>query len=126
MRLLLDTHILLWWLNDDPQLPSEAAKLIADRGNQVSASSMSVWEMAIKIGLGRLEADIHEVLAAAQESGFRPLPFTVEHAAAVAHLPPYHRDPFDRALVAQAVLEPLKLLTHDGTLAVYGDHVLLV
>jgi len=87
---------------------------------------MSLWEIAIKSQLGRLRADVDEVRSAALQSGFRPLPFTLDHAAAVARLSHHHRDPFDRALVAQARLEPLHLLTHDQSLAAYGEHVLLV
>ena len=126
MYLLLDTHILLWWLNDDPLLPPRAATLIADRRNEILVSPMSLWEIAIKSQLGRLEADVNEVRTAALQSGFRPLPFSLDHAAAIARLPQHHRDPFDRGLVAQALLEPAHLLTHDESLAAYGEHVLLV
>jgi PIN domain nuclease of toxin-antitoxin system len=126
VRLLLDTHILLWWLTDDPLLPRRARVLIADRRNQVFVSPMSVWEIVIKSQLSKLKADVDEVRTAVLQSGFRPLPFTLEHAAAVARLPQHHRDPFDRALLAQALLEPLNLLTHDQSLAIYGEHVLLV
>lgn len=126
MRLLLDTHMLLWWLSDDPLLPSRGGTLIADRRNQVFVSPMSVWEIAIKSQLSKLKADVDEVQMAALRSGLQPLPFTLEHAAAVARLPQHHRDPFDRGLVAQAQVEPLTLLTHDEKLAVYGEHVMLV
>jgi len=126
VRLLLDTHILLWWLNDDALLPARAGDLIANRRNEVFVSPMSVWEVAIKSRLGRLKADADEVRTAALHSGFQPLPFTPEHAAAVARLPHHHRDPFDWGLVAQALLEPLTLLTQDESLAAYGEHVLLV
>ena len=126
MRLLLDTHLLLWWLKDDPLLPSRAGVLISDRRNQVFVSPMSLWEIAIKSQLGKLKADAEEVRTAAQHSGFQPLAFTLEHAVAVARLPHHHRDPFDRGLVAQALLEPLTLLTHDESLGVYGERVLIV
>lgn len=126
MRLLLDTHILLWWLSDDPTLPPRAGELIADSRNPIFVSPMSLWEIAIKSQLGKLRADIDEVRTAALQSGFQPLPFTLDHAAAVARLPPHHRDPFDRGLLAQALVEPLRVLTHDETLAAYGEHVLLV
>lgn len=126
MRLLLDTHILLWWLTDDPLLPPRADVLIADRRNQVFVSPMNLWEIAIKSQLGKLKADVDEVREAALHSGFQPLPFTLDHAAAVARLPQHHRDPFDRSLLAQALVEPLSLLTHDEGLAVYGQHVLAV
>ena len=126
MRLLLDTHILLWWLTDDPALPARADALIADPANQVFVSPMSLWEIAIKSRLGKITADVDEVRNAALESGFDPLPFTLEHAAEVARLPDHHRDPFDRALVAQARFEPLHLVTHDAVVVAYGDSVLLV
>jgi PIN domain nuclease of toxin-antitoxin system len=126
VRVLLDTHILLWWLKDDVLLPPRASTLIADRRNQVFVSPMSLWEIAIKSQLNKLKADVDEVVLAAVDSGFRPLSFTLEHAAAVASLPHHHRDPFDRALIAQALLEPLMLLTHDEQLPVYGENILLV
>ena len=126
MRLLLDTHIILWWLNDNPRLPVRADALIADRTNAVFVSPLSLWEIAIKSRLGKLRADIDEVQRMALESGFAPLPFTLEHAAAVARLPDHHQDPFDRALVSQAITEPMRLITHDKTVAAYGESVLLV
>ena len=126
MRLLLDTHMLLWWLKDDPLLPPRADELIADRRNQVFVSPMSLWEIAIKSQLRKLKADVAEVRTAVVATGFQPLPFTLDHAATVARLPHHHRDPFDRALMAQALFEPLHLLTHDDHLAVYGEHVLVV
>ncbi len=126
MRLLLDTHILLWWLSDDPLLPPRARSLIVDPANAVFISPMTLWEIAIKARLGKMTADVDEVRAEAANEGFIPLSFTADHASEAARLPDYHRDPFDRALVAQARWEPLRLLTHDGILAAYGDSVLLV
>ncbi len=126
MRLLLDTHILLWWLVDDPALPSRARTLIADPTNTVFISPLSLWEIAIKSRLGKIEANVDEVLAAATDGGLIPLPFTAGHASETARLPYHHRDPFDRGLVAQARHEPMRLLTHDGVVAAYGDSVLLV
>ncbi len=126
MRLLLDTHILLWWLANAPALPTRARELIADPANEVFVSPMSLWEIAVKTRLGKLVADAAEVRTAALADGFVPLPFTPEHALAVAQLPDHHRDPFDRILVAQARVEPLHLLTHDGIVAAYGGDVLLV
>lgn len=126
MRLLLDTHLLLWWLADDPKLPPRAATLIADSTNAIFASAASVWEAAIKAGLGRLTVDASELEPAIRASGFQPLPVSLAHAAAVATLPPHHRDPFDRLLVAQSRVEGLVLLTRDGTLAAYGESVRVV
>jgi PIN domain nuclease of toxin-antitoxin system len=123
---VLDTHILLWWLDDDAQLGPRADDLIYDQRNQIFVSAVSLWEIAIKSGLGKLRADVEEVMTTARESGFHPLPFTQDHAAAVARLPRHHRDPFDRALLAQALVEPLNVLTHDKRLAAYGERVLLV
>jgi PIN domain nuclease of toxin-antitoxin system len=126
VRLLLDTHVLLWWLTDDPELPDRAAALVADRDNEVFVSSISVWEIALKSRLGKLRADVDDVVEAARRGGLRPLPFTLDHAAGVRRLPQYHRDPFDRALLAQALTEPLHLLTHDERVSAYGEHVLFV
>lgn len=126
MRLLLDTHILLWWLADDSALPARADSLIADRTNEAFVSSISLWEIAIKAHLGKIVADVDEIRAAAAANGFTPLSFTAEHAVAVAHLPNHHRDPFDRALIAQAHIEPLYLITHDQTVATYSGNILLV
>jgi PIN domain nuclease of toxin-antitoxin system len=116
----------LWWLADDPMLPARAAALVADRSNQVFVSPMSLWEIAIKSQLGKLEADVDGVRTAALQSGFQSLPFTLDHAVAVGRLPQHHRDPFDRALIAQARVEPIHLLTHDETLTAYGACVLLI
>ena len=126
MRLLLDTHVLLWALADHPSLTALAREAITDPANEVYVSSLSVWEAALKARLGKLSADVHELRSAALQTGFRPLPFTLEHAAAVAGLPEHHRDPFDRGLIAQARVEPLRLMTHDDALAVYEVDILLV
>jgi PIN domain nuclease of toxin-antitoxin system len=126
MRILLDTHLLLWWLEDDPRLPAAAEAFITDSGNIVFVSAASIWEIAIKAALGRLEADPMAIEAVLEPSGFEALPVTTKHAAEVSKLPLYHRDPFDRILVAQSLVEPMRLLTHDQALAQYGSMVLLV
>jgi PIN domain nuclease of toxin-antitoxin system len=126
VRILLDTHILLWCLGEDSALPQQARALIADATNQVFISPISLWEVAIKAQIGKIVADVNEIRTAALAIGFHSLPFTLEHAAAVAQLPTHHRDPFDRALVAQAHCEPLRLLTHDRALVAYGEPVMLV
>ncbi|HWS83054.1 MAG TPA: type II toxin-antitoxin system VapC family toxin [Ktedonobacteraceae bacterium] len=126
MRLLLDTHILLWWLADDPALSAQADVLIADPANETFVSSISLWEIAIKAHLGKIVADVDEIRVATLTSGFTPLPFTDSHAVAVACLPDHHRDPFDRALIAQARVEPLHLITHDQMVATYSGDILLV
>jgi PIN domain nuclease of toxin-antitoxin system len=123
MTLLLDTNILLWWLEDSPRLPKRPRQLI-NRGGKVLVSAATVWEIAIKKALGKLEApnSLEEALA---ESSFLELPITARHAESAAALPRHHDDPFDRMLVAQAQLEGLKLLTSDERLRAYGPSVLL-
>ena len=124
MRVLLDTHLLLWALADPARLPAEARRLIDHADAYVSAAS--VWEISIKAALGKLSADPGEIVAALGPAGFLALPISVEHAARVASLPPAHRDPFDRLLVAQALAEPMRLLTTDATLGGYGELVTVV
>jgi PIN domain nuclease of toxin-antitoxin system len=119
MRLLVDTHLLVWWVAGR-QLPREAVTLIEDSRNELFASAASIWEIAIKAGLGRIALDPAELTEALEGGGFTPLPVTSSHAVAVATLPSIHRDPFDRLLVAQSRVEHLALLTHDKFLAEYG------
>ena len=118
MRLLVDTHAFLWWLADDARLGTSERKAIRDAGNDVYLSAASVWEIVIKQGLGRLRTP-EPASAAALRLGFQPLPITFEHAEATASLPPVHRDPFDRLLVAQAKVESLTLVTHDPSIRSY-------
>lgn len=118
MRLLLDTHILLWWLSDDAQLSATVRSAVADGNNDVFFSAMSIAEIAIKQSLGKLDAPEDLVSLIAQE-GITELPLTARHAAALLHLPWHHRDPFDRLLVAQAKVEELSLATADSSLAAY-------
>jgi PIN domain nuclease of toxin-antitoxin system len=121
MRVLLDTHLLLWALGSPSKLPAAARKLIDDANVYVSAAT--IWEVSIKAALGKLSADPREVLAALEPAGFLELPVTGAHAARVVDLPAIHRDPFDRLLIAQALTEPMRLLTNDAALADYGDIV---
>ena len=124
MRILLDTHLVLWALAAPERLPGAAHRLIERADVYVSAAS--IWEISIKASLGKLTADPREVLAALDPAGFLTLPISAEHAARVADLPPVHRDPFDRLLVAQARAEPMRLLTTDTGLAGYGELVTVV
>lgn len=126
MRILLDTHIFVWWLANDRKLPKAADPLILDPSNEIHVSAASVWEIAIKSGLGQIEVDPLLVVAAIPESGFKELSITAQHAIEVRALPQHHRDPFDRMLVAQSRVEPMHLLTHDKQLAAYGNNVLVV
>lgn len=123
MEILLDTHMILWWLADDPRLSSKARQLIADGSNTVIVSAATAWEIAIMQALGRLKTD-GPFEPEVREQGFRLLPITFTHAAQVLMLPPIHRDPFDRMLVAQARVENLKLLTADPYLLRYPANLI--
>ncbi len=125
MRLLLDTHVFLWAVAGSPLLKAATRRLI-ESADEVYVSAASLWEVAIKARLGKIEADPDELVAAIELSGFIELPVRASHAAAVARLAMHHTDPFDRLLVAQAVAEPLKLVTADAVLARYSDLVVLV
>jgi PIN domain nuclease of toxin-antitoxin system len=125
MRVLLDTHVYLWSVMDDRKLTKAARKLILE-ADEVYVSSASIWEASIKVGLGKLEADVDMLVSEIEASGFMELPVRAVHAALVRNLPDIHRDPFDRLLVAQALSEPLRLLTSDGHLSKYTDLVITV
>jgi PIN domain nuclease of toxin-antitoxin system len=122
MRILLDTHVYLWWLQDHPNLSSAARTRIVS-ATDVYISSASIWEASIKKGIGKLDVDIDQLVAEIENSGFQELPVSARHAAMVTRLPDIHRDPFDRILVAQALCEPLRLLTADGILRGYSELV---
>jgi PIN domain nuclease of toxin-antitoxin system len=113
VRLLLDTHILLWWLSDDRKLATDARAIIAKSDNDVLVSSASVWEISIKRALGRLEIELDDLEKAIERNGFRFLPIGFRHALTAGRLPNIHRDPFDRMLVAQASIEELRVVSHD-------------
>ena len=128
MRLLLDTHLLLRAAAEPDRLPAAAAALIEDEGNALLFSAASLWEVAIKAGLGRADfaADAGVLRRGLVENGYEELAVTGAHAAAVAALPPLHRDPFDRMLVAQALVEGVTLVTADPGLAGYPGAVRVV
>lgn len=119
MRLLLDTHVLIWWLENNKKLTSHACARIT-AATAVYVSSATIWELAIKVGAGKLKLDINLVLAEILRHDFLALPVSHRHAAEVLLLPAIHHDPFDRMLVAQAICEPLILLTADRLLAGYS------
>lgn len=127
MKLLLDTLIALWAIADDPKLSSHARELIATPRNLVRVSAVSIWEIAIEHSLGRGDMPISDVnaLEFSRQSGYRMLPVSPEHAAAVESLPAHHNDQFDRLLVIQSLTEPLRL-PHDVNVARYSDTVILV
>ena len=128
MRLLLDTHVLLWALGNPAKLPAAARLVILDPANEVLFSAASIWEIAIKLELGRADfaASPEEIARAAVESGIEELPVRAQHAALTAQLPRHHRDPFDRLLVAQAMAEPARLLTVDEALRPYSELVVVL
>ena len=125
MRLLLDTSIVLWVAVDSPRL-SDSARLEIERAEAIFVSSISLWEMVIKAGLGKLKVDFDRLLVRMGTAGIRELTVTWRHAMAVSTLADHHRDPFDRMLIAQAISEPLRLITSDARLGAYSDLVTLV
>ena len=127
MRVLVDTHVYIWWVTDDSELSGAARELIADEGNQVTVSAVTAWELATKVRFGKwpeaveLAANIDRELAADR---FTQLAITMEHARVAGFLPSRHRDPFDRVLAAQAQVEVLPLLTADSVFEDFGVHVI--
>jgi PIN domain nuclease of toxin-antitoxin system len=123
VRILLDTHMLIWWLDDDDALPDATRAAIADPAADVAVSSISIAEISIKSTLGKLRAPwIPDALLA--ENGISVLPFTTDHARRLLELPLHHRDPFDRMLIAQAIHEDMALATVDARAAAYGVRVI--
>jgi PIN domain nuclease of toxin-antitoxin system len=125
VRILLDTHVFLWLVDDSRRLTPEARELITN-AERVFISSATIWEIAIKVRLGKLKADPDELIKEMQRNGFEELPVYARHAKAVARLPLHHSDPFDRLLVAQARAEILRLITNDAHLAPYSDLVVTI
>nr|WP_022929829.1 type II toxin-antitoxin system VapC family toxin [Patulibacter americanus] len=123
MRLLLDTHAVLWWLGGSTRLGAVARERIADGESFVAVSAVSLWEIEIKRSIGKLRAPA-DVLGGVRSGGFELLALTPEHAVAAGRLPMLHRDPFDRAIVAQARLEGLTVVTGDRRVADYDVPVL--
>jgi PIN domain nuclease of toxin-antitoxin system len=124
MRLLLDTHVLLWALSQPAKLTAETRRKINEA--EVFVSAASIWEIGIKSALGKLNATAGEILAAVEPAGFKMLSITGQHAAKAAELPPLHKDPIDRLLAAQAATEPMILITNDRMLEGYGTFVTLI
>jgi len=128
VRLLLGTQLILWWLNGDRALPEAAVMHARQPGATVFVSKASLWEMAIKAAIGKLDADIPRVAAEIPANGFRWLEIEPAHVVRLVSLPFFadHKDPFDRLLVAQCLAEPLLMLTTDAKLSRYGPTVLVV
>ena len=123
MEILIDTHMLLWWLADDSRLSKKARALMADPANMLTVSAATAWEIAIKQALGKMTMD-GDLEKEVRELGFAMLPVTFPHAAETLTLPAIHRDPFDRMLVAQARVESLPLLTVDPHILQYPANVI--
>lgn len=128
MNLLLDTHVALWAITDSPKLSQKARELIQSPKTTVWISTASVWEIAIKHALSRGDMPIssQDAVRYFHESGYRFLAVEVEHAVAVEDLAAHHLDPFDRILVAQALVEPMRLMTHDSMVALYSDTIIKI
>ena len=128
MRLLLDTQIAFWWHKGDRSLSMEARRLVESADDSVFVSRASLWELAIKVSTGKLRVDLPDFILQTEHYGFEWLSIRTEHLLRVATLPlpGTHKDPFDRLLVAQALSEPLVLLTSDSQLRQYGDFVRVV
>ncbi|WP_295473913.1 type II toxin-antitoxin system VapC family toxin [Synechococcus sp. UW140] len=127
-RLLLDTHLVLWWLNGDPRLPQAVVERVQVPEAEVFVSQASLWEMAIKVSIGRLQVDLPELERQVPLQGFRWLPISNAHLLAVGDLETdgVHRDPFDCLLVCQSLVEPMLLLTVDSQLRSYGTTVIVL
>ena len=130
MRLLLDTHVAIWALASPDLLTTRVAELIADPANDVFVSAASVWEIAIKHTLGRATGAPPfgggEAIEYFRDAGYLTLPVSAEHAALVETLPPHHADPFDRLLIAQALHEPMRLVTGDPLVARYSETIIRI
>ncbi|MCJ7568470.1 MAG: type II toxin-antitoxin system VapC family toxin [Anaerolineales bacterium] len=122
MKVLLDTHTFLWWIDDAPNLSDKAREILTDAGNTIFVSVASGWEIAIKTGIGRLQVEgdperlFPEQIA---RNAFQTLPIQMSHALHTVHLPYYHRDPFDRLLVSQSQIEDLPIVTRDPAIGHY-------
>ena len=128
MKLLLDTHLLLWASGEPKKLSITARKLISDTDNELMFSAASVWEVAIKRALGRADFAVDSRLfrRGLLDNGYVELPVFSAHAVAIEALPPIHKDPFDRLIIAQSLVEGIELITSDATVAQYGGSIRLV
>jgi PIN domain nuclease of toxin-antitoxin system len=120
VRLLVDTHIALWWVTADRRLPQTSRELIASADNDLLVSAASFWEVAIKAGLGRIDVALDELRAALRQDGFEEVAIEVPHTLQLVLLPSHHRDPFDRLLIAQSIVEGCRFLTADPAILAYA------
>ncbi len=128
MRYLLDTHILLWAVEDNPKLSKKARSIIEDENNTLVFSVVSIWEVAIKLGTNKVDfnfnpASLRRVLL---DAGYEEMPVLGHHVPFISELPNIHKDPFDRLLIATAKLEGMTLLTADGLVSQYGNNIMAV
>ena len=128
MNLLLDTHVALWAITDSPELSKKARELIQSPKTTVWISAASVWEIAIKYALNRGDMPVssQDAVRYFHESGYHFLAIEIEHATEVEKLAAHHQDPFDRILIAQALTEPMRLMTHDPLVALYCDAIIKI
>jgi len=128
LNLLLDTHVALWAITDNPKLSQKARELILSPRTHVWVSAANIWEIGIKHALGKGDMPIsgQDAWRYFKEAGYRFLAIEAEHAIAVEDLPLHHHDPFDRILVAQALIEPMRLMTHDTLVALYSDTIIKI
>lgn len=126
MNILLDTHVALWAITDNENLSNKARELILAPRSTVWVSTVSLWEITIKHSLGRGDMPVsgRDALHYFNQAGYRVLSIEPEHALAVEELPSHHQDPFDRLLIAQALVEPMRLITHDAAVARYNDTII--
>jgi PIN domain nuclease of toxin-antitoxin system len=120
VKLLLDTHILIWWVLGDRKLPKVLRDRIKSADNDVAISAATFWEIAIKVRLGRIDLDLEELRAAVEADGFSELPVQVAHTLRLRDLPQHHGDPFDRLLIAQSIAESRRLVTSDEQILTYA------
>jgi len=120
VRILLDTHALLWAIAEPARLPERVAMAVRNPANDVFVSAVSTWEITIRAAIGKIEADVAEIAATFEAMGFVELPVTVAHTIRLREIPPHHRDPFDRLLVAQAIEGGFTLASRDRAFAAYG------
>jgi PIN domain nuclease of toxin-antitoxin system len=122
MRLILDTHVFLWWIIDSPQLSSRVRDVMRNQANELFLSVASAWEIAIKVNLGRLRLPDRPdrfIPGQLMKNAIEPLPVEMSHALHVSRLPAIHRDPFDRIIIAQSILEKMAVVTRDADIAKY-------
>ena len=123
MKLLLDTHALLWWLADEKQFGQRARDLVEDPANDVLVSMVSLWEIVVKVRVGKLRADVGKIADSVQKEGFILLDVAVTHLRTLAELPMHHRDPFDHLLIAQAITEDAGFVTEDRNATRYPARI---